>query len=114
LAKAHVASASETDLRAGRTGQALSEWVPRFLRAKYEVRQPKAYQRYTDAWAALAIYLDEVSIAMASQVTKRLAKEYPLWRIKDHDGLNKVKWNSRTCRVSVFCGFGNLGSDNHH
>ena len=93
-ARAHVESASETDLREGRTGQALSDWVPHFLKHRYEARQPKAYQRYTDAWAALTIFLAEHRVATANQVTRHLAKQYPYWRIEEHDGLNKVKWNT--------------------
>jgi hypothetical protein len=100
-AKAHVESAAEPDLRAGRTGQALSDWVPRFLKDRYEARQPKAYQRYTDAWAALSIFLAEMRIATASQVTKRLAKQYPYWRIKPHDGLNEVKWNTALFEIKL-------------
>ncbi|MCE0498563.1 MAG: hypothetical protein LV481_11515 [Methylacidiphilales bacterium] len=101
LAKAHTESAAEPDLRAGRTGQALSAWVPQFLKNRYEARQPKAYQRYTDAWAALAIFLDEKRIATASQVTRHLAKQYPYWRVEKHQGLKKVKWNTALFEIKL-------------
>jgi integrase len=104
LRQAHLESANETDLRAPITGHAFREWVPSFLKQRYGERKPKSYQRYGQCWTALAIYLEDAGIVTAGQVTKKIAKDYPFWRIAPPAGIGirKAKWNTALLEVKFF------------
>jgi hypothetical protein len=98
---AQLELAEETDLRAPVTGQAFSVWVPAFLHQKYATRQAKTYTRYGQCWSALAVYLEQAGVVTANQVTRKLAKDYCLWRTNPPDGagVGSAKWNTAILEV---------------
>ena len=104
IRQAQLESSNETDLRSSAVGHAFKEWVPTFLHHRYGVRQPPAYKRYGQCWSALAIYLENAGIVTAGQVTKKLAKDYCLWRINPPEGagVGRAKWNTAILEVKFF------------
>jgi integrase len=99
--RAHLASATETDLRAGRGSAALETWVPIFLRSRYAELSPKTFLRYSQVWATLACFLREKEIVTASQLTRHLVKQYPFWRVNDNGGRKRGGWNTALIDLKI-------------
>jgi len=75
-----VAEHTMRELGMDRNGQSnrFDVWVPGFLADQY--RNPKTLARYTNAWSAVATYLDYINVISPLQVTYQICRAYPQFR----------------------------------
>lgn len=76
-------------------------WVPQFLKTRYH--NPKTVVRYTNAWSALATYLEHHKIIAPTQITYKLCIDYPEFRTKPPEKIIRARsFNTALTELKVF------------
>jgi len=75
-------------------------WVPAFLSQKYP--NAKTVTRYTNAWSAIATYLEHKGIISPAQVTYQTCTGYPPFRTNPPKELMRARtWNTALTELKV-------------
>lgn len=76
----------------------LETWVPGFLHVHYS--NALSLQRAQNAWAALAVFLEERDVTVPSQITRTLAHDYLAWR-QSGESVKKRSRNTAILEVKI-------------
>ena len=85
----------------------LQAWVPEFIAAKYPDRATQARpdggtrRRFLTAWRTLRIWLDEMDITRASQITREQCRAYPAWRQQPDKRKGKYRAGRNTALMEL-------------
>jgi integrase len=91
------------ELDIDRNGQSnrFDSWVPTFLVNQY--RNPRTLGRYTNAWSAIATYLDHIKVISPLQITYQLCRDYPQFRTKPPTDVIRARtFNTALTELKVF------------
>jgi integrase len=76
-------------------------WVPGFLANQYP--NPKTLTRYTNAWSAIATYLEHINVISPLQVTYQICRAYPQFRTNPPRSVIRArKFNTALTELKVF------------
>jgi hypothetical protein len=92
----------ELDSAPQRQTGAWHTWVPDFLRVRYGTR-PATFERYTNAWSALAMFLAEREVEVPAQLTRQHCFNYVTWRTRPklRRGKYRAGRNTAICDLKI-------------
>ncbi len=91
------------ELHVDRCGQSnrFDDWVAAFLSNQYP--NPKTLARYTNAWSAIATYLDHINVISPLQITYQICRGYPQFRTNPPRHLIRPRsFNTALTELKVF------------
>jgi hypothetical protein len=69
-------------------GDQFEDWVPRWLKERYEGRKGTTYDRYSRSWRVLERYFQSLGIKTPAQVTFNVVEGYLSWRPQNNGKKN--------------------------
>jgi hypothetical protein len=69
-------------------GDQFEDWVPRWLKERYDGRKGTTYDRYSRSWRVLERYFQSLGVKTPAQVTFNVVDGYLSWRLQNNGKKN--------------------------